>query len=451
MKQTDPRRLAYDVLCRVEEGGYADLALDGALNAAALADPRDRGLATELVYGVLRRQGRLDFALAHFSRQPLAKLESRVLWLLRLGAHQLLHLERVPARAAVHTTVELARTLGLERATGFINGLLRSLERGRNVIPWPDAEFDPRGHLVHALSLPPWLAGRWLNEFAVDEALALATAMQEGAPFTLRANTLRCTREELLEALNSAGHSAAATTYAPEGITVLHRGNAPLPGSNEGWFQVQDEASMLIPHLLGAQTGELIYDGCAAPGGKTTQIAALTGNGARIIASDLHPKRLQLVRQGAARLGCTAIECRPFDLFRIPDFLDDGACDRILLDAPCTGLGVLRRNPESRWRRSEADILELARIQRQLLANVAPKVRPGGILLYSVCTITPEETDHVIDNFLADHPDFRRDDPHPDLPAAWAELFDSAGALRTFPHRHGGMDAFYAVRLRRQG
>lgn len=450
MTSTDPRKLALDVLLRVDGGGYADLSLDAALSHAREIDPRDRGLATELVYGTLRRRGRLDFALSRFCSKPLPKLETKVLWLLRLGAYQILELDRIPDRAAVHAAVEQARREGLERATGFINGVLRSLGREKDRLPWPDPATDPRGALEHGFSLPPWIAGRWLRELGAPEALALGAAMAGPAPFTLRANTLKIAPEQFLGRLREEGHEAVPTPFAPEGIVLAGRGEGALPGDREGWYQVQDEASMLIAHLLAPRPGEKILDACAAPGGKTTHVAALAGNRAGILALDLHPRRAALVTEGARRLGCAGIETRPWDLSLPPDFLPPGTFDRVLVDAPCSGLGVLRRNPEIRWRRQPQDLPQLAALQRAILANVAPLVRPGGVLLYSVCTFTPEETEAVAESFLAAHPDFAREDLRAAAPPHWGELFDEKGTLRTFPHRHGGMDAFYAVRFRRR-
>jgi 16S rRNA (cytosine967-C5)-methyltransferase len=451
LKLLDPRHIAYEVLRRVDEGAFSDLALDAALRAAPGIDPRDRGLATELVYGVLRRRGSLDFALGRFCSQPLEKVEAGVRTLLRLGTYQILFLDRIPAPAAVHETVELARTLGLERATGFINGILRALIRGAAAIPWPDPQKATLAHLEKVLSLPPWLARRWRSELGDDEALALAAAMLEPAPFTLRVNTLRLERDAYLEELQKAGYEVQPTRYAPEGVRVTARLPGALPGTGEGFCQVQDEASMLIARLLDPQPGERILDACAAPGGKTTHIAALSDNAAAILALDLHPKRVRLIGEGVHRLGCEGIETSDWDLTRPPGFLDAGSFDRVLVDAPCSGLGVLRRNPETRWRRVEADIGRLALLQGTILGNVAPLVRPGGTLLYSLCTLTPEETDGVVDAFLAGHPDFDREDLRLSAPAGWQELFDDRGALRTFPHHHGGMDAFFAVRFRRRG
>jgi len=449
VKVIDPRRLAFDILNRVEAGAYADLTLDAVLARERGIDPRDRGLLTELVYGVLRQRGRLDFALSRHCRQSLARVEPRVLTLLRLGAYQVLLLERVPDSAAVNETVEAARAAGLDRATGFLNGVLRGLSRGRETLTWPDAAGDPAGHLEHAQSLPGWLARRWLMEFGAEEAIALAEAMRQPPPFTLRVNTLRIGRPQYLEALAEAGHTAVATRYAPDGVIVTGRGREPLPGGSEGWFQVQDEASMLIAHLLDPQPGEQILDACAAPGGKTTALAALTAGRARILAMDLHPQRVSLVEQGAARLGAAGIATRCWDLTRPPAFLAAGSFDRVLLDAPCSGLGVLRRNPETRWRRTEEDVGRMAELQRQLLENVAGLVRPGGLLLYSLCTLTPEETEGVVASFQVAHPEFVREDFRRTAPEGWQELFDGTGALRTLPQRHGGMDAFFAVALRK--
>lgn len=232
-------------------------------------------------------------------------------------------------------------------------------------------------------------------------------------------------------------------------MQLTARGPQPLPGEAEGWFQVQDEASMLIAHLLAPRPGERLLDACSAPGGKTTHLAALAGNEAQILALDLHEKRTRLVAQGAKRLGCAGISVAPCDLSRPPANLAPASFEAILVDAPCSGLGVLRRNPELRWRRREQDIERLARLQLTILENLAPLLRPGGRLVYSLCTRTPEETEGVVARLLADHPELQREDLRELMPPAWAPLFDENGALTTVPHRHGGMDAFYAVRLRR--
>lgn len=449
MSSANPRQLAFSVLCRVDEGAYADLALDAAFQQSARLDPRDRGLATELVYGTLRRRGRLDFALARLSGKPLAKVEPRVLNLLRLGAYQILFLDKVPAPAAVHETVELARREQLERATGFINGILRNLIRQREEIPWPDAT-EPVVYLEKLAAFPHWLARSWPRRFGGEAAVALADALLQPAPFTVRVNTLKIGREDFLAELSSRGLEGTPTRFAPEGVVIGHRGGASLPGDAEGWYQVQDEASMLIAHLLAPKPGEKILDACAAPGGKTTHLCALGDNAVEVLALDLHPQRARLVTSGAARLGCRGITARAWDLTQPPPFLAPASFDAILVDAPCSGLGVLRRNPEIRWRRTAADIAQMAEQQRAILANTATLVKLGGRLLYSVCTLTEEETDGVVQAFLATHPDFVADDLRESVPPAWRELFGEDGRLRTWRRADTGMDAFFAAALRRR-
>lgn len=442
-----PRRIAFDILTRVDEGAFADLVLDTVFSRRKL-DPRDRGLVTELVYGVLRLRGRIDFALEQVSRQPLRRLEPAVLRLLRLGAYQLLELDRVPSHAAVHASVELARQLDMERVTGLINGTLRGLERKKRELPWPPPE-KIRPYLQQVCSLPVWLAKELCRQFTNAESRAFGEALAAQAPHTLRVNTLKTDRASLLEALEKAGHTARPTRYAPEGVIIEKRSAESLPGDAEGWYQVQDEASMLMAHLLDAGAGMRILDSCAAPGGKTTHLAALTGNRSSILALEKHPQRVELIKRGSARLDCPSIEARAWDLTETPDFIEPESCDRVLVDAPCSGLGVLRRNPESRWNRTSADVRELAELQSAILEQVAPLVRPGGKLLYSVCTFTTKETSDVLNDFLERHKEFVLEDLREAVPEQWLDLIGDDGMLHCYPHRHDGMDAFFAARLKR--
>ena len=444
MKRPNPRLLAFEILQRVEDGAFADMVLDSTLKAFPSMDSRDRGLCSELVYGVLRYQGRLDGALARFCARPLAKLERSVLQLLRLGAYQILCLDRIPGRAAVNETVNLTHLLGLKRASGFVNGILRSLERGKEELSWPDPAADPLGALEQVGSIPRWLAARWFAEMGFEEAMALAEANLEPAPRTLRVNRLKIDPAAYQAKLLEEGLEAEPTAYAPEGLILAPRSGRQLSGYDEGLCQLQDEASQIVAQLLGAKPGERILDVCAAPGGKTTQLAALCGNEAKVMAIDLHPQRVALIQEGAKRLGAGCIDARVWDMCRRPDFLDPASFDRVLVDAPCSGLGVLRRNPEIRWRRTEAEIAELARLQRAILETSAPLVKPGGRLIYSLCTWTKEEAAGVVADFLAAFPDFERLDLRLEAPSHWAELFDAEGCLRTWPHRHG-MDGFFAA------
>ncbi len=441
------RRIAFDVLTRVNDGAYADLSLDQALRRLSRIDPRDRGLATELVYGVLRQQNRLDYVLAERTRQTLNELEPPVLLLLRIGAYQILALDRIPAAVAVHETVTLAKQVGLQRAAGLTNAVLRRLIREIGNLVWPSYEQDPVGHLTWALSLPAWLAELWHRDLG-DESVALAKSLLKPARLSLRVNTLKIDRDAYLQQLLETGHQGQKTLFAPEGLVITDRGNAPLPGDQQGFYQVQDEASMMIAHLVDPKPDEILLDCCAAPGGKTTHLAALTGNRAKITALDLHPHRLRLVEQGAQRLGCKNIVTKVWDMTQPPGFLSAKSFDAILVDAPCSGLGVLRRNPEIRWRLQPGDLSDLQQRQLAILDQASRLVGKGGRLVYSVCTFSREETTLVVEQFLQHHPDFILQPLATIVPQTWHPLIDRLGALRTLPHCHG-LDGFFAVRFER--
>jgi 16S rRNA (cytosine967-C5)-methyltransferase len=441
--------VALRVLLRVqEEGAFADLALRAAMVQAQLA-PRERGLATELVYGTLRMRGRLDFLLGHVLDTPLHELEPAVACALRMGAYQIACLERIPERAAVDETVRGLREIGFGRASGLANAALRRLAERWRGIPLPDLADDPVAHLRDALSLPGWLAERLAARFEPDEAAALATALLAVPPRCVRANRLRTTRDALLAELRRRFPDAVPCQIAPDGLRLAGRGDPVRePGFAAGRYTLQDEASQLVVELLDPQPGERVLDACAAPGTKATAIAERVGAKGHVLATDRHFRRLGLVARDAERLGLPWIETRVVDLARpLPREIAAERFDRVLVDAPCSGLGTLRRTPELRWRVVPADLAKLAEAQFQILHHAASALSPRGALVYSVCTFTPEENEAVVDAFLAREPGFRRTRPDA-LPALLSPLLEPGGALRTWPHRHD-CDAFFAVRLER--
>jgi 16S rRNA (cytosine967-C5)-methyltransferase len=436
------RAVALRVLERVEaETAFADLALDAELERHALA-PRDRALATELVYGTLRWQRYLDWILQPHSRRRLDRLDVRVRAGLRLAAYQIAFLERVPAFAAVSDAVTLAR--GKPGVAEFVNAVLRSFARRgpREREPAPPA--DPLEALALRGSFPTWLAARWVERYGLDETRTLMAAMNARPPLTLRANTLRTTREALGERLRREEDvESAPTAYAPDGLHVEHAGGpAGWRAFAEGEFTVQDEASMLIGHLLGPAPGGVAADVCAAPGTKTTHLAQLMGNAGRVLAFDPQPARLGLVAQAATRLGVGIVTAVAGPVETLAPGYGD-ACDAVLVDAPCSNLGVLRRNPEVKWRRRPADVPAAAARQRAILDAAATMVRAGGRLVYATCSLEPEENDDVVAAFLRARADFALDPP-----AAFPIPLGADGFLRCLPHRHGG-DGFTAARLRR--
>lgn len=441
-----PRRLAYETLQRLLGGSqHADQLIDNELSRGGLQGP-DRGLYSELVFGVLRRQGTLDHYLAQVVEQPLERLQQPVLLLLRLGLYQLLYLDRVPAHAAVHESVELAKRF-CPKASGLVNGVLRNLLRRRDQLSLPDRQLQPEARLAAEYALPDWLARQWLQQLGPDGAAGLGAALLETPPLVLRINSLRTGRAAYLQRLAEAGIAAEPCRYSPEGVRLLERRAVPeLPGFEDGLFVVQDEASQLVAHLLAPRPGERVLDACAAPGGKATHLAQLMQDRGTLLAADLNERRLRKVRETAQRLGLTCLQPLIGDLLS-PAYLQGQRFERILLDAPCSGLGVIRRNPEAKWRLTPAELERCATRQRLLLEQAAGLLQPGGILVYATCSTAVCEDEAVVDDFLSRAPEFVLEHGEALFPH-WSDLFTADGCLRLWPHRHGS-DGFFAARLKR--
>jgi 16S rRNA (cytosine967-C5)-methyltransferase len=440
--------IAIRVVERVQRAGaYADLALHHALVQSRIP-AADRALATELVYGTLRWRGRLDYLITKALDRDLASLEPLVTSALRVGAYQLFFSDRIPANAAVDEAVRCVRAMGLERATGLVNAVLRRLAREGDQIELPKLADNPLDYLVHAGSLPLWLAKRWLSQFGAEEAAELAATMNEPAPVCIRTNRTKTTRESMHAELVERFPDARLCGHAPDGIVLGRKGDAGHdPAFLSGQFSIQDEASQLVVHLLDPQPGERILDTCAAPGTKSAAIAERLNGEGTLLALDRHPRRLQLVGRGMRRLGVGGVATLERDATRsLTDLMEpEGPFDRILVDAPCSGLGALRRNPDARWRVRPEDLGTLAKIQRKILESAAAVLRPGGSLVYSTCTITPEENELVIQGFMATRKGWSIASRQ-DAPADVQELIDEDGFMRLLPHRHD-MDGFFAVRL----
>jgi len=443
----NPRRAAFDILLRIEkEKSFADILIDHELSKDFIKGA-DRGLMTELVYGVLRRQGTLDHIIGQFSKQRPEKLELFVLLLLRLGVYQEFFLDRVPVSAAVNETVNIAKELA-PRAAGFINAILRSADRGRDSISYPDRESSPVASLAARYSHPEWLAAQWCEQLGLDQAEELAAAMAEPPPFTIRVNTLRTSRDALLQRLAQEGVSCSATSWSPDGIRLNQSGAITrLASFKDGLFTVQDESSQLAPLFLDPKKGERVLDACAAPGGKTTQLAQLMGDQGEICACDVNHKKLRLIKETCDRLGITSVRTFTMDATAPSNAVKDTLFDRILVDAPCSGLGVIRRNPEGKWWKSSADLRQLALTQLAILENLCRYLANGGTLLYATCSTSRQENEAVLDLFLARHPEFGVEDLRPLFPG-YAPLLTERGFFRSWPHRDG-MDGFFAARLKK--
>lgn len=448
------RSVALDTLVKVaDKRAYSNLQLNRALQDAELSRA-DAGLATELVYGTIQRMNTLDYVLKRFVAKGLGKLAPWVLQLLRMSAYQLIYLSRVPPHAAVHEAVELAKQRGHRGISGMVNGVLRSLQRSGDKLALPEElPADERIALMH--SHPLWLVQRWIASYGEEQTEAMCSANNEPPHASIRVNTKRKSRAEVLSLLEEEGYEAAPSPLAADGIVVTRGGNlADTIGFRNGWWTIQDESSMLVAEAANPGSGMHVLDCCAAPGGKTTHLAERMDDEGIVWANDLHPHKQQLIDSQAERLGLRSIRTMTGDATELGEQLAPASLDLILLDAPCSGLGVIRRKPEIKWFKSESDIRSVTDVQARLLDAAAPLLRPGGRLIYSTCTVERAENEEQIDRFLQAHPEFSLDaDWQPELlerlrqGGTINDAFD--GRLQLLP-QHFGTDGFFISALRKR-
>ena len=452
--KSSSRALALQALLEVERRQvFADEAFHQLTKNSPLSTA-DRALAFELVFGVLRHRGHLDWRLHVLTKKPLSGLPTIIVMILRLGAYQLLYLDRVPDSAAVNESVKLAKRVKSRDWSGVVNGVLRNLTRQADP-PWPDPTVDPVQALSIRYSCPPWLTRRWIDRFDFDRAEEICRQSNSIPPLTLRTNTLRTSRDELQERLQAEGYSVTETVVSPLGLTLGKCGAlATLKPLQEGWCYVEDEAAQLVPLLLDVHPGHRVLDACAAPGGKSTHLALFMKDQGEILAVDRSAQRLQALQKNVDRLGITCI--RPVvgswsedwaTASQLGDLCEKGF-DRILVDAPCSGLGVLRRHPEAKWQKSVDQLPDHQQLQGKILHQVSTYLRPGGVLVYSACSAEPEETTEVISQFCLAHPEFRHEGVVSWLPSGAESLTTPEGDLLTLGSPYD-MDGFFAARLQK--
>jgi 16S rRNA (cytosine967-C5)-methyltransferase len=449
------RVAAFDILNAVSSG-RTDLPAALAQSRARLDDDRDRALAAEIATGVERWRAVLDYLIEAVAARAIDRLDAEVLTILRLSAYQLLFLTRVPAAAIVDDAVELTRRVKKRSASGFVNGVLRALSRKRTALPLPPRPDDTSDraavldYFAITLSHPRWLVSRWYDRLGFEAAERWLQFNNVQARLTLRANRLKLSPDELTIRLAiddvrvTHGHFAPDALIVEEGNPLKAHGGHGL-GLTDGWYVVQDEASQLVSLLVDPAADQRVLDTCASPGGKTTAIAAAMGDRGLIVACDVRRKRIDLLKRTVAASGSTIIDIVQADAEQPLPF--SRFFDRVLLDAPCSGLGTLRRDPDIRWRRREADLGPLASAQFRMIRHAAACVAPGGRLVYATCSSEPEENDDVIERFLTVDPVFTRVDART-IAAVPPAVVDQQGYLRTAPHLHG-LEAFFGAVLER--
>lgn len=453
-KPQGPREAALRVLERVDrEGAYSGLELNRTLTEAELSR-QDAALATEIVYGTIQRLNTIDHVLAARVKGWPRKVEPWVRSLLRMSYYQLRWLDRVPAHAVTDEAVRLAKKRGHAGIAGLVNGVLRGLLREGVAPPLPEG-LGAAERIALEHSHPRWLVERFIAAYGAEAAEAICAAGNAPPHASARVNPLRAERGELLRAMAAEGVDARASELAPAGIVAVRAGSlAATRWFHDGELSVQDESSMLVAAVAAPKPGMRVLDCCAAPGGKSTHLAELMGDQGEVIANDLHPHKEALIAQQAERLGLTCIRTTTMDAAELPETIPPGSMDVVLLDAPCSGFGVIRRKPEIKWNKTEEDVAALAELQRSLLERVHPLVRPGGTLVYSTCTIAREENEDNVRGFLSRHPDFALDPEWPEeildalrrgdaLPAAFE------GMVQLLPQQFGS-DGFFIARLRRR-
>lgn len=393
------REIALDIMVKVEQqGAYSNLLLNSSLQKATLSR-EDAGLVTELVYGSISRMNTLDYVLEGFVSKGIAKLQPWVRNLLRLSLYQIMYLDRIPSHAAVNEAVNIAKKKYHQGISGMVNGVLRSVLRAGDLPVLPEG-LSQAQRISILYSHPLWLVERWITEYGADTAEAICASNNEPPAVSVRVNTTMISREALLNQMIEQGLQASASDVSPYGIVVKGGGNLALTSwYRDGYISVQDESSMLVAEAVAPEPGMRVLDCCAAPGGKTAHMGELMKDEGSIYANDLHLHKAKLISDQAERLGLDCVSTGSADALELEHTLEHQSFDRILLDAPCSGLGVIRRKPDLKWRKQPEDVASVASLQRELLQSVSKLLKPGGILVYSTCTTEQAENSEVVADF----------------------------------------------------
>lgn len=457
-KVENPRQAALEILYRVEqEGAYANIALNKKLNDSRM-DKKDRGLTTELTYGTLRQQINLDWVLSKFISRSLSSLTPWIRNILRMSLYQIMNMDKIPDSAAVNEGVNLAKKFGHKGTVSFVNGVLRNILRNIENLEYPSMDKGPAEHISIKYSHPLWMVKSWIKDYGIEDTIRICQANNQVPANTIRVNTIRTSKGKLLEQLINQGIDCKEGKWAEEALEISNFSSIQgIEGFAEGLFQVQDESSMLIAHIVNPQENFKVLDTCGAPGGKTTHLAQLMKNTGEIFCVDIHEHKLDLVHGSCRRLGITNVKLIQKDARELHEEFE-GQMDCVLVDAPCSGLGILRRKPDIRWRKEEVKIKELQKLQKEIITSAAKCVKPGGVLVYSTCTITHEENQQVIIDFLQDNRGFITEDLSQYLPKGLLMKLENdvernaeikKGWLQLLPHLHGS-DGFFMARIRRK-
>ena len=444
------REIAMEILIRVEQDqAYSNLLLNQYLHKYKL-ERLDAGLVTEIVYGTIQRLNTIDYFLGKFVVKGMNKLEPWVRSLLRLSFYQMYYLERIPAHAVVNEAVNLAKKKGHQGISGMVNGILRNVLRQQAELVIPN-DLNPTKRIALLHSHPEWLVSRWIGQYGEETTEQICQANNMAPHSSVRVNPMKHTVDEMMDLMQKAGLEATRSQMAPQGIVVGQGGNL----AHSSWFTqgdvtIQDESSMLVAEMLNPEAGMQILDCCAAPGGKSTHLAEKMRDTGRVIACDIHEHKEKLIRETANRLNLHSIQTIVSDALLLPNHYAEASFDAILVDAPCSGLGVIRRKPDLKWSKQERDIEAICQIQLSILEAIDPLLRPGGVLVYSTCTIEFEENQAIVAYFMKTHPQYELEAlPINEQLSSIRHLEVDKGMLQILPH-HFHSDGFFIARLRKK-
>mgnify|MGYP000082222329 CR=1 FL=1 len=442
------RDTALSILNEINENGaYSNIAFNRHVEKHDFSNA-EKAFITDLVYGTVKWKLTIDWIIGQYSNIKLKKISPWIMNILRLGVYQILFLEKVPDSAACNESVKLSKRYGHQGSSRFVNGLLRNVIRDKNNIKYPE------DNLVEYLSLryshPEWMVKRWVDHFGPQFTEELLESNNSVPEFCIRVNTLKTTREELKKLLEQEDIQAEDGQFADEALIIKNPASiTKLDLYKKGYFQIQDESSMLVSKVLGPKPGQLVVDVCSAPGGKSMHIAQLMQNKGKVISRDIHEHKIKLINEGAKRLGVDIIEASVFDA-RMTDVNLIAKADCVLVDAPCSGFGIIRRKPDIKWSRKPDDKNEIAKLQYDILNNAAHYVKPGGKLVYSTCTIEKDENNDIVERFLKNNKDFYLGNIKEDIPSKISDSVEEEGFIQLYPNVHG-TDGFFISKMIKRG
>jgi 16S rRNA (cytosine967-C5)-methyltransferase len=446
MNKGNVREAALEILLSIEKNqAYSNLLLNKMIEKNNIKG-KDIGLLTEIVYGTIQRRDVLDFYLAPFLKNK-KKMELWVIVLLRLSVYQMTFLDRVPDRAIFFEAVEIAKRRGHKGISSMVNGVLRTIQREST--PSTKEIKDPIKRLAIETSHPEWLVKRWVDQIGYEEAQKMCEINLVPPIQTARVNLSKTTIEDVLTMLQEEGYSVERGDLSEDSIKTTGGNLVSSNAFKEGFITIQDESSMLVARALDVQPAHQVLDSCAAPGGKTTHIAELLKGSGQVISLDLHEHKVKLINQQVNRLNLTNVKAMALDSRNVQEQFEPESFDRILVDAPCSGFGVIRRKPDIKFAKKEGDIEKLASIQLSILQAVSPLLKKGGILVYSTCTIDKEENTDIIEKFLSENANFSKDSTLNDRLPTRVQPHIKDGQLQIYPH-YFQTDGFYIASLRKQ-